>query len=150
MCQPEYESKLIFNDVRIKAAAVYCSDGRFGEMMDDFVMYHLRLPRYDRLSVPGGAAALAGHFATPHEQEAELEQLRFLAEVHKLERVILIAHQGCAYYSERLKVASADLKAQQLEDLRKASARVGALAPGLEVEAFFAGFDEHRVTFERC
>lgn len=146
----EYESKLVFNDVRIHAAAVYCSDGRFGEMMDDFVMNHLRLPRYDRLAVPGGAAAMAGHVATEPEEQAEFEQLRFLAEVHGLERVILIAHQGCAYYTTRLKVDPIDLKARQLEDLEKARARVAAIHERIHVETYFAGLDEHRVTFEAC
>jgi hypothetical protein len=143
-----FESKLIFDDARIHAAAVYCSDGRFGEMMDDFLMNHLRLPRYDRLAVPGGAAALAGHFATYREEEAELEQLRFLAEVHGLERVILIAHQGCAYYSERLKVSPIDLKGRQLEDLQKATRRVRALDERLRVEPYFASLDAHVVRFE--
>ena len=35
------------------AAAVYCSDGRFGEHVDDFLHNALKLPRYDRLAVPG-------------------------------------------------------------------------------------------------
>ena len=37
------------------AAAVYCSDGRYGEHMDDFLHNCLGLPRYDRVAIPGGA-----------------------------------------------------------------------------------------------
>jgi hypothetical protein len=50
-----------FEAQRIAAAAVYCSDGRFGEQMDEFLHTALRLPRYDRVAIPGGAACLAGH-----------------------------------------------------------------------------------------
>jgi len=146
----DYQSDLPFNDARIRAAAVYCSDGRFGEILDDFIANHLRLPRYDRLAVPGGAAALAGRSATPPEEEAEFAQLRFLAEVHDIERVVLVAHQDCAYYRERLDVSRADLKARQLEDLRKAAARVRAVDERLRVEASFAALDDRQVTFESC
>ena len=46
-----------FDENRIRAAALYCSDGRFGEQIDDFLHNGLKLPRCDRLVVPGGAAA---------------------------------------------------------------------------------------------
>ena len=51
--EPVYRSKLPFENSRIQAAA-YCSDGRFGENVDDFLHNALHLPRHDRLSIPGG------------------------------------------------------------------------------------------------
>ena len=54
-----YESSIPFRSHRVHAAAVYCSDGRFGEQCDDFLQRGLALPNYDRLAVPGGAAGLA-------------------------------------------------------------------------------------------
>src|ERR1700736_3295823 len=96
---PQYQSPLPFDPQRIQAAAVHCSDGRFGEHIDDLLHNVLGLPRYDRLAVPGGAACLAGHFATYREEDALSEQLRFLIAAHRLRRVVLIAHEGCAYYS---------------------------------------------------
>jgi Putative carbonic anhydrase len=144
-----YESALAFDGRRVHAAAVYCSDGRLGEQMDDFLGNCLCLPRYDRLAVPGGAAVLASHFATYREQEASIEQLRFLAEVHGLERVVLVAHSGCAFYSERLHVASIDLRARQVEDLEKAAAKVREIDGRLRVEAYFAEIAEGFVRFRR-
>ena len=55
-----HTSPVRFQESRIRAAAIYCSDGRFGEAFDDFLHNILKLPRYDRLAVPGGAACLAG------------------------------------------------------------------------------------------
>ena len=58
-----FKSSEPFDGGRIRAAAVYCSDGRFGDQFDDLMKISLQLPRYDRLAVPGGAACLARHFA---------------------------------------------------------------------------------------
>ena len=140
---PVFESSEPFDTNRIRAAAVYCSDGRFGEQFDELLHSHLRLPRYDRLAVPGGAACLARHFATFREEEGVIEQLRFLINVHEIERVVLIAHEGCAFYGERLKVSPLQLETQQREDLRKAVRQVRVLSKSVLVEAYFA-----RVSFE--
>ena len=98
----DYESRLPYDSARIRAAAIYCSDGRIGEHFDDFLQNGLDLPRYDRLCLPGGAACLAGHPQAHLEEQGVLDELKFLVEVHKLRRVVLIAHQGCAFYAARL------------------------------------------------
>ena len=132
------ESSVQFDAHRIRAAAVYCSDGRFGAQFDDLLHNALQLPRYDRLAVPGGAACLARHFATYREDEGVFEQLRFLVNVHGLERVVLIAHENCAFYSERLRVSPLQLETQQREDIGKAVRRVRSLSRTLSVSAFVA------------
>jgi hypothetical protein len=133
-----YQSPARFDENRIRAAAVYCSDGRFGEHFDDFLHTALELPRYDRLAVPGGAACLAGHFLAFREEEGLTEQLRFLVKVHGIERIVLIAHQDCAFYTERLHVSARELETQQREDMQAAIRRVGSFGCGLRVDAFFA------------
>ncbi|MCA9055520.1 MAG: hypothetical protein KDA75_16880 [Planctomycetaceae bacterium] len=136
--QTPFASRIPFEDERIRAAAVYCSDGRLGEQVDDLLHAHLQLPRYDRLAVPGGAACLASHFQTYRESDGVMEQLRFLVEVHQLQRVVLIAHESCAYYAQRLKVSPLQIEAQQADDLRKALGRVHSLSRSVDVQAFFA------------
>lgn len=136
--QSFYESSARFDANRIRAAAVYCSDGRFGEQFDDLLQNALQLPRYDRLAVPGGAACLARHFVTYREEQVVFGQLRFLVNVHGLERVVLIAHENCAFYSERLKVSPLQLETQQRRDMEKAVGRVRSLSRMLSVSAFFA------------
>ncbi len=145
----QYRSSIPYDTERIGAAAVYCSDGRFGEQVDDLVFNALKLPRYDRLAVPGGAACLAGHFNAYREEEGVAEQLRFLLDVHAVKRVILIAHEGCAYYTQWLRVAPLQLEARQREDLEKAIRRVSRFGVGIEVTAFFARQRGGHVLFER-
>ena len=144
-----YRSPLPFDADRIHAAALHCSDGRLGEHIDDFLHNVLGLPKYDRLAIPGGAACLAGHFATYREEESLAEQLRFLIAAHRLRRVVLIAHEGCAHYIERLHVSPLQLHEMQLADLHKAVVRVQSLGSHLDVEPIFAYRHNAEVRFER-
>lgn len=144
-----YESPFPFNAERMNAAAVYCSDGRYGEQFDDLLHNALGLPRYDRVAVPGGAACLARHFKTYREEEGVTEQLRFLVDSHNLKRVVLVAHQDCAFYLERLRISPLQLETQQLEDMRKAMQRVRRFGWDVEVDAWFARRTGRTVRFER-
>jgi hypothetical protein len=144
-----HQSPLPFDHHRIGAAAVYCSDGRFGPQVDDLLFNTLNLPRYDRLVVPGGAACLAGHFSAYREEEGVAEQLRFLISVHEVRHVVLIAHQDCAYYTQWLHVPPLQLEARQLDDLAKAVRRVRRFSIDIAVSGFFARRRDDRVLFER-
>src|SRR5688500_17916340 len=115
-----YIAKSPFNEDRMPAAAVYCSDGRYGEQMDEFLHRSLRLPRYDRVAVPGGAACLAEHMHAYAENSGVERQLRFLIESHELQRVVLIAHQDCGFY-KRAWLGGRKLIEQQHADLQKAA-----------------------------
>jgi hypothetical protein len=144
-----YTSALRYDPSRIHAAALYCSDGRLGEHFDDFLQNGLSLPRYDRLCLPGGPACLAGHPQTQLEEAGVLDELKFLVEVHRLKRVVLITHQSCAFYSTRLELKEPRLELVQRADLVRAAAFVHRVT-GLEsIEAYFARFGDSRLTFER-
>jgi hypothetical protein len=143
-----YHSPIPFNAERIRAAAVYCSDGRYGEQFDDFLHNALGLPRYDRLAIAGGPGCFAGHFMAFREAEGAAEHLRFLARVHELERVVLIQHEGCAFYREVLNARPAEELRMQTEDLAKAAFRVRQLAWGVDVEAYLCRRQGEDVWFE--
>ena len=119
-----YASPIPFEHQRIGAAAVYCSDGRYGEQMDDFLHNHLGLPRYDRVAIPGGAACLAGHLLAMRESALD-RQLKFLIESHELSRVVLIAHQDCGFYRHNVhpsKLRHSSLQQLQATDLATVAA----------------------------
>jgi hypothetical protein len=143
-----YESVLPFDDQRIGAAAVYCSDGRFGEQMDEFLHQSLGLPRYDRVAVPGGAACMAGHMMVYHEASALDRQLSFLITGHGLNKVVLIAHENCGFY-KGLWIGTTKLEDQQQQDLQKAADMIRSHHPRVEVQAFFARKVEGKVRFEK-
>lgn len=141
-----YASPLAYEEARIGAAALYCSDGRLGEHVDDFLHRGLALPRYDRLVCPGGPVALAGRLLAFWECQGVEHQLRYLARSHGLRKVVLVAHQGCGYYAQRLGLPAAGIEAEQRRDLEVAAAAVTRL--GLEPLAFFARRTPEGVRFE--
>ena len=132
---------------RVFAAAVYCSDGRIGDQVDDFLHHGLGLPRYDRLACPGGPVGLSGRPAAYWDSRGVEEQLRFLGQVHDVRTVVLIAHEGCAYYLRRLSIAAETAEAEQREDLRRATMAVSRLAPHAKVLRYFAQCSSDKISF---
>lgn len=98
--------------------------------------------------MPGGAACLASHFPTYREEEAAVEQLRFLVATHQLRCVVLVAHEDGGFYTPRLQVSSLQLETQQREDLKKAVRRVQSFGRHLQVDAFFARKHWDRIVLE--
>jgi hypothetical protein len=143
-----FVSQVAFEEERIRAAAIYCSDGRYGEQMDDFLHHHLHLPRYDRMAVPGGPACMTGRLDVFWEGHSAQQQLDFLAQVHGLERLVLIQHAGCAFYREWLKIRDEALEERQVEDLGKAAALVRSRHPEMRVDLFFARREQDAVWFQ--
>lgn len=144
-----YECATEYNRARILAAAIYCSDGRVGEHFDDFLQNGLGLPRYDRVALPGGPACLAGHPQAHLEEQGVVDELRFLVEVHGLKRVVLIAHEACAFYSSRLDLKDRRLELVQRADLVRSAAVVRRVTAIDAVEGYFARLVNGRITFER-
>ncbi len=143
-----FESKTPYDRERIHAAAIYCSDGRMGEHFDDFLQNGLELPRYDRIAMPGGPAALAEHAATRLEHAAVADELKFLVEVHGLDRIVLIQHQNCAFYTTRLNLSPADAERQQRDDLKRASDFAREVTGVRQIDAYFARHLDRRIRFE--
>jgi len=146
---PHYESRIRYEQDRIHAAALYCSDGRVGEQFDDFLQNGLFLPRYDRVCLPGGPACLAGHPQANPQEQGVVDELQFLAQVHGLQRVVLIAHSGCAFYASRLELKEPRLELVQRADLVRAAAFVHRVTGLDAIEAYFARLVDERVRFEQ-
>jgi hypothetical protein len=156
-----------WNEQRVRALAMYCSDGRWGDAFDDFCHRSLQIPRYDRFAVPGGPAWLtvhhehqsagAGDPASHTDNKAVLleaslsrsawEQLALLVQVHELQRIVLVAHYGCAFYTERLKRDADACLPRQMEDLAKAREAVRKRFPRLTVETYVAMRKGERLSF---
>ncbi len=146
-----FASAIPFVHERIGAAAIYCSDGRYGEIMDDFLHNCLGLPHYDRVAIPGGAACLAGHMLAMRERSALDRQIKFLIEGHGLTRVVMIAHADCGFYKKNVhptKLRRQPLEEMQFADLAAAAAVLREYNRSLKLDAYFARKVEDRVTFD--
>lgn len=143
-----YSSPIAFGSEPIQAAAVYCSDGRFGQIFDDFIVHGLGLGRCDRFAWPGGPGCLVGHEPAPFDPEHGLEEIRFLARAHKLDRIVLIQHDDCGFYSGRLGLRGEAQTAQQQADLATAAQRIADLTGITNIEGYFARLTDGKVHFE--
>jgi hypothetical protein len=143
-----YEGRLFYEPSRIRAAAIYCSDGRLGEHFDDFLQNGLHLPRHDRVALPGGPAALLHREPSGAYSSTAWDALGFLVDVHELRRVLLIAHEGCAFYARQLGEGNDRMEACQCEDLGRVAARIREFAPRIDVDVYFARIRGNRLVFE--
>jgi hypothetical protein len=124
---------------RIGALALYCSDGRWGEAFDEFCHKHLRIPRYDRLAVPGGPGWLTpAPGGADHLYQAAHEQLALLVRIHELKRIVLITHYGCAFYHERLRQEPDACLSVQAADADQAAETLRRWFPEICVETYLA------------
>ena len=121
-----YTSPVRYLDEKIDAAAVYCSDGRFGEHINDFLKTGLSLTRCDRVVLPGGPARLIGLGQSSIEKKTVLSELNFLVTAHELDRVVLIQHESCAFYHYHTKLEGDPLRTRQSTDLVEAAKVVDA------------------------
>lgn len=142
-----YNSPIPYEEARIHAAAVYCSDGRVGDHFDDFLQNGLSLPRYDRLALPGGPASLAGYSDSTIEAQAVMDELKFLVEVHGLKRVVLIQHEGCAFYRLRLGLTSEQIVRYQDDDLSRAAQVIKEHTGLSNIEGYFAARADKGIHF---
>jgi hypothetical protein len=146
-----FTSPVPFVHERVGAAAIYCSDGRYGEAMDDFLHNCLGLPHYDRVAIPGGPACLANHPPAMRERSALDRQIKFLIESHSLTRVVLIAHQDCGFYKHNIhpsKLRQQPLEQFQFTDLAAVAQLLRAYNKALEVDGYFARRVAETVRFD--
>jgi hypothetical protein len=145
---PLFTSAAPFEPQRVHAVAIYCSDGRFGDAVDEFLHLHLGLPNYDRLAIAGGPAWLTYRSSAGLLQYGFVrEQLDFMVQEHGLQRAILITHYGCAHYLRRLAGDAESALPIQIQDLHDAAAMLRGWHPALQIETYLARVEGGRVQF---
>ena len=139
-----------WREQRMGAVAVYCSDGRWGDAVDELCHECLKIPAYDRFAVPGGPAWVneadtrrVGLSRTTHEQ------LEFLVKAHQLTRVVFITHFGCAFYGHRYHCAAEESLTKQLNDVRAAKQIIRKWFGPIDAEGYLAMQRKGVLSFHR-
>jgi hypothetical protein len=131
-----------------KALAVYCSDGRFTQAVEE-LCHHLGHPRLDTLTIPGGPGLLNLWAGSLLEADQIQRAARFLIRGHAIDHVVLLAHAGCGYYAQRYPGRPrADVERTQLDDLRAAARAVREARAGIAVALYYVRPDAGRVRFD--
>jgi hypothetical protein len=82
------------------------------------------------------------------EEKGVVDELQFLVQVHELRRIVLIAHDGCAFYTSRLEFKDRRLELVQRADLVRVAAYIHRVTQIDAVDAYFARLLEGRIQFE--
>ncbi len=142
------KSKVSFDKSHPDALAVYCSDGRFTDAVEELV-HGLGHPRLDVLCMPGGPALLDLGSASFSALEAVRTSASFLIRAHKTKHVVLITHEGCGYYKERYRFETPEeIVKQQEADLRIAADWVLGQHPDVTIATFFAKPESGKIAFQ--
>jgi hypothetical protein len=139
-----------WREQRMGAVAVSCSDGRYGDAVDELCHKCLNIPAYDRLAVPGGP----GWINEADVQRIGLcrtirDQLDFLVKSHDINRIVLITHFGCGFYARRLRATATACVAQQLDDSRAAEQILRKWFGPIATEGYLAMPRGGRLSFYR-
>jgi hypothetical protein len=132
---------------------VTCVDGRWYHHCHEFVRTLLEdgTP-IDIVAVPGGIEPLALMDLDPKDFNFLRRRLQAVIDAHGTQRIVAIAHQDCAWYQGRtLEGARGDARDQQVDDLRRATAVLQEMVPGVTVDMYYAklnGTSPPQVVFE--
>ncbi len=144
---PPFAAKVPFDPIHPKALAIYCSDGRFTNAVEELLAAagHSRL---DVLTIPGGPGLFNLYSTGFVEREAARNAANFLIEGHKIQEVFLIAHQGCGWYQSKMPHQEpGKIGAAQAHDLRVASELLLERYPSLAIRRYLAQVKAERVIF---
>ena len=104
------------------------------------------------MAVPGGIEPITLADDVPKDFNFFRRRLESLVAAHGTRRIVVIAHQDCAWYRARLGGVSADdLRARQIADVRRAAAWLRARFDGVAVQPYFArlsGTNPDKVIFD--
>jgi hypothetical protein len=130
-----------------RAIAMYCSDGRFTGAVES-LLHALGHDRLDTLTMPGGPALLVPSIAQVAEHQAVRRAASFLVRGHALTHAVLLAHEGCGFYRQRLPRETPDaVRHRQLADLASAASELRRELPGLDVRLFYASVVDGKIGF---
>jgi hypothetical protein len=129
---------------------IHCSDPRFQPHFQDFLGRGLGLESYGLIAVPGGAQFLTLVDYLPKFAWAGWRWVKFMVDLAKPERIILIAHDDCRWYLD-LRFGRPDparLRERLAQDLQRVRAALAERFGDRRIELYFARLEDGSATFE--
>jgi len=132
-----------------EALVIHCSDPRYQFHFQEFLRQHLGLDTYELIAVPGGPQFLTAMEFLPKFSWVGWRWVKFLVDVAKPTRVILIGHEGCRWYkSLHLLRRQAEMRRLEERDLHTVAAELKERFSALALEKYFARHEGEHVVFE--
>lgn len=138
--RPTYSARAPREDRPCEALVLHCSDNRFQLAFNEFLTNGLDLRSYVLIAIPGGAHFVPLEAYLPKFAKTGFQSLSFMVKRAKPKRVILVGHDDCLFFKERLQFFSleANFNQKQLGNLSKARSILADKYAGLSVELYFA------------
>lgn len=128
---------------------LHCSDPRYQPHFQDFVRRGLGVNHYALLAVPGGSQFLTLVDYLPKFSWAGWRWVKFLTDLTRCERLIVIGHEDCRWYLlQGLERDPARLRERVCADLRRVRESIVERFPQIRVELYFATLEGDRASFE--
>ena len=128
---------------------VHCSDPRYQWHFHEFLRNGLGVREYGLVAVPGGPQLLMRLEFLPKFSWAGWRWLKFLVDLTKPERVILINHEDCRWYFSMERVNDPErVRSRQLADLRAIQQEFRERFTA-RIEAYYARIEDGAATFAR-
>jgi hypothetical protein len=127
--------------------AIHCSDPRYQPHFQQFLNTALGLGRYGLVAVPGGPQVLTLTDYLPKFSWAGWRWLKFLVDLARPRRIVLIAHDDCRWYRGFLHPAET-APARQQDDLRRVRRLLQERFDRVHVELYFARLEGDEAVFE--
>lgn len=139
-----WTGSLPWSPARPDTVVISCVDGRWRPHLLEFASMRLGVGlNGDFMAVPGGVEPLTLLNLLPKDFNFFRRRLEALVEAHGTRRIVLVAHQDCAWYTARkIGPITIDLKGRQIQDLKKAEKHLREMFSGVTVESWYARHDE--------
>ena len=128
---------------------IHCSDPRYQPHFQDFLRSGLKLDRYALVAVPGGPQCFTLAGFLPKFSWAGWRWMKFLVNLTKPARVILIAHDDCRWYIENRFADDAHARERQIADLRRAQRDIVERFGAIQLDVFYATLANGIAHFEK-
>ncbi len=128
---------------------VQCSDPRFQPHFQDFLSQALNMDHYALIAVPGGPQLLTLLDYLPKFSWAGWRWMKFMVDLTRAERVVLIVHDDCRWYLQSLLGRDpARVHEKMYEDARRVRAALKERFGVEGVEIYHAKLAGNRAVFD--
>jgi hypothetical protein len=128
---------------------VHCSDPRYQWHFHEFLRNGLGVREYGLVAVPGGPQLLARMEFLPKFAWSGWRWLKFLVDLTRPQRVILINHEDCRWYFSLLQAKDPEsVRERQMADLRTIQREFNERFK-VSIDAYYARIDNGAAAFEQ-
>ena len=127
---------------------IHCSDPRYQPHFQHFLRHGLKLDRYSLIAVPGGPQCFTFATYLPKFSWASMRWMKFLVDLTRPARIVLIAHDDCRWYLDNQFADASHARGRQLDDLRQARAALAERFGPIPVDFYYATLRDGAVDFE--